>query len=96
MAKHWLLNITKLQVKGKHCLVLDPNKTQVPMKVHWVYFRLSKYSIRTALELFNDVLNVSRDTWYIPGLEGVETATRLVRLTLNDGVTLDQLPHQLH
>lgn len=81
-AKQRLLSIKELHVKGKTCLVLAPNKTEIRMKLHSVSYHRRNYIIHTALEPYGDIEEVSSDTWKVPGLEGVESTTRLVRLIL--------------
>lgn len=94
-AKHRLLAAGEIQVKGKRCLVLDPNKTEVRVKLHWIPYHMPNHTIRAALEGYGRIEEISRETWRLPGFEGVETATRIVRLVLKDDVTVDRLPHQL-
>lgn len=94
-AKHQLLQKGELQVKGRKCLILDPNLAEIRAKVHWTPFHAPDGVLRLALEPYKKVVEVVREKWQIEGFEGVETTTRTVWLTLKEGVTLQSLPHQL-
>lgn len=94
-AKHRLLQAAELTVKGKRCLVLDPNKVEVRVRLHWVPYHLPNIALREALEKFGKVEEITRETWRVPGFQSMESTTRNVRLVLHDGVTPDQVPHQL-
>lgn len=50
-AKRRLINIEELQVKGRRCLVLCPNKTEIRKKLHLVPYYLHNYSICMLLSL---------------------------------------------
>lgn len=94
-AKHRLLQASELTAKGKRCLVLDPNKAAVRIRLHWVPYHLPNISIRDAFEKFGKVEELTRDTWRVGAFQGLESTTRNVRLVLHDGVTLEQIPHEL-
>lgn len=49
-AKKRLLATKKLAVKGKRCLLVDPNVAEVHVTVHWVPFDIANDAIPTALE----------------------------------------------
>ncbi|KAM7294905.1 phospholipid-transporting ATPase VB [Ixodes scapularis] len=80
---------------GKRCLVLDPNKAEVRLKLHWVPCDVPDDAIRKALEPYGRVEGIAREAWHEDGFQGVESTTRAVRLTLKEGVTLEKVPHQL-
>lgn len=65
------------------------------LKIHWLPFHLADSVVRSTLEEYGKVEEITRETWRVEGFEGVETTTRFVRLTLKEGVKLEQLPHQL-
>lgn len=94
-SKHKLLEAKELQVKGRRCLVLDPNRAEVRLKLHWLPTEVPDDLVRKALEPLGKVEGVERETWREQGFSGVETTTRRVRLKLKDGVTTERLPHQL-
>lgn len=94
-AKHRFLRLQELQVKRGRCLVIDPNNAEVRLKVHRLSCHLPNSSIRATLEPFGGIQDVSRDAWNIPGVKGVESTPRIVRMTLRDGITLNDFRHQL-
>lgn len=94
-ANQKLVSAAELEVKGKLCMVLDPNKAEVRIKIHWVPFHLPDDIIRKALEPYGQVHEVVRETWRVGGFQGVQSSTRAVQTTLKEGVTDEQLPHQL-
>lgn len=81
--------------KGRRCLVIDPKKDKVRVKLHWTAFHLPDDNVRRALESYGKATEVTRETWHVSGFEGVLFTARIVRLTLKEGVTVEQLPHQL-
>lgn len=94
-SKQKILETKELLVKGKRCLVLDPNKAEVRLKLHWVPCDVPDDAIRKALEPYGRVEGIAREAWHEDGFQGVESTTRAVRLTLKEGVTLEKVPHQL-
>ncbi|KAG0410045.1 hypothetical protein HPB47_012840 [Ixodes persulcatus] len=94
-AKQKLVKERQLQIKGKLCLVIDPDTSDVSLKLHWVPFYVPDEFVRRALEPYGKVLEVARDKVRSGFFAGIETKTRLVRMTLKDGVTKESLPHQL-
>ncbi|KAM7309898.1 uncharacterized protein ISCGN_006881 [Ixodes scapularis] len=94
-AKQKLVKEKQLKIKGKLCLVIDPDTSDVSLKLHWVPFHVPDESVRRALEPYGKVLEVARDKVRSGFFAGIETKTRLVRMTLKDGVTRESLPHQL-
>ncbi|CAN7976686.1 unnamed protein product [Ixodes persulcatus] len=94
-AKRRLLALKRFCIKDKACFLLDPNKAEVRLKVHWFPHHVSDETVRRALEGFGKVEEVTRDFWRVKRFEGVESTTRIVRMTLGSGTTLESLPHQL-
>lgn len=90
-----LVAAKELKIKDRRCLVIDPSNAEVRVKIHWIPFHVSNDAVRKALEPFGKVTEVTRDTWMAEGFQGIESATRLVRITLQEGTTIDSLPHQL-
>lgn len=62
-AKQELLAAKKFEVKGKRCLVLDPNLFEVKMKVCWVLFHVHNDSLPIALQRYGKVKEIIRKTW---------------------------------
>ncbi|XP_040067689.1 uncharacterized protein LOC115314074 [Ixodes scapularis] len=94
-AKLRLVTAKELEVKGKRCIVVDPENADVRMKLHWLPFHASDETVRRALEPFGKVQDLTREKWKAEGFIGVQSTTRLVRLSLKEGVTLERIPHQL-
>lgn len=94
-AKQRLVKASKLEVKKKQCLVIDPDRQDVRLKLHWVPFHVTDEAVRKAFEPFGKASEVTREVWRTEGFRGVQTNTRTVTLALKEGVTIETLPHQL-
>ncbi|KAH8024657.1 hypothetical protein HPB51_000269 [Rhipicephalus microplus] len=94
-AKKALTDAGVLKVKDRACLVIDPTRQEVKMKLHWLAFDVTKDAIRRAFYEYGDVKEVTDDRWRVEDFEGVESTTRVIRMQLRDGVSVDQLPHQV-
>lgn len=75
--------------------MLDPCKSEVRLKLHWLPYHMPDGVVRTPLEAYGKVEHITRNTWKLNGFVGVQSTTMLVRLSLKTAVGLDQLPHQL-
>lgn len=96
LPKAKLLEKGHLIIKGKKCLVLDPNKAQVKTQLHWLPEHVSDEAIKKALESFGVAGDIVRRKWNGSFFHGVDTTTRTVVLELQTGVTVDSLPQMLH
>ncbi|KAM7313942.1 uncharacterized protein ISCGN_003729 [Ixodes scapularis] len=94
-AKQRLLGAGQLVVKGRKCLIVDPYRQELRVKLHWVSFGVTNDAIHRAFADYGEVKEVAHERWKMPGFDGVESTTRVVRLVLREGVSLDRLPHQL-
>ncbi|KAH6924179.1 hypothetical protein HPB50_013362 [Hyalomma asiaticum] len=94
-AKKKLLEAGTLMIKDKICLVIDPTRQEVSVKLHWVAFDVTADAIRRAFNEYGDVKEVSTDRWKAAGFECADSLSRVVRLVLRDGVTLERIPHQM-
>ncbi|XP_049519800.1 uncharacterized protein LOC125944068 [Dermacentor silvarum] len=90
-----LLDVKELKVKGRRCIVVDPQDQQVRLRLHWLIHGVADEDVRTALAAFGKVTDVCREHWRVPGLGDKGSSTRTVSLQLKAGLTLDDLPHQL-
>ncbi|CAN8017326.1 unnamed protein product, partial [Ixodes persulcatus] len=90
-----LLEAGHLEVKGRFCLVIDPSRRELRIKLHWVTFDVPVDTVRRAFEPFGVVKEIIRERWKIDGFVDVESTTLVVRMELNEGVALESLPHQL-
>lgn len=94
-AKKKLLENGPLSVKGRPCLVIDPVRHELRVKLHWVAFNVTNEMIRKIFTEYGDVKEVTSDKWRVQDFESSDSTTRIVRLVLREGVTPDRLPHQL-
>ncbi|KAM7313519.1 hypothetical protein ISCGN_003381 [Ixodes scapularis] len=88
---------TSAQCSGDYLSILEPEGThwEVRLKLHWVAFAVSNDVTQRVFSEFGEVKKVAHERWRVPGFEGAESTTRIVRLVLREGVNLDRLPHQL-
>ncbi|XP_064481155.1 uncharacterized protein LOC135394364 [Ornithodoros turicata] len=94
-AKDKLLLLKEITVKGRRCVILDPNKKEVTMKIHWLPQHVPDEAVVNAFAKYGKVANIVRQRWKTSFFEGLETTTRHMNLTLKGGVTTDSLPHML-
>ncbi|KAG0426512.1 hypothetical protein HPB47_026389 [Ixodes persulcatus] len=83
-ATYRLVSAKELTVKGRRCLVIDPSNAEIRLKIHWIPFHVSNDAVRKAMEPYGKVTEVARETWKAEGFEGIESATRLVRINLKE------------
>ncbi|KAM7281857.1 hypothetical protein ISCGN_002018 [Ixodes scapularis] len=94
-AKQRLVDAKELTVKGGRCLVIDPASLAVTLKLHWVPYDVPNVLVKKELERYGKLADVTRERFREKGFEAVESNTRIVRLTLQEGNTVDSLPHEL-
>lgn len=94
LEKEKLLARSEITVKGKKCVILDPNKKDIFMKLHWVPKHVPDEAIIKALSHYGKVTSIVREKWRDSFFEGLETTTRHLQVTLKGGVTAESLPHQ--
>lgn len=92
-AKRKLVESAQLVIKGRTCLVLDPTRQELRLKLHWVAFDVSNETIRKAFSAYGEVKDVTLERWKVPGFDGAESTTRVVRIVLRQGLALERLPH---
>lgn len=90
-----LLDVKELKVKGRRCIVVDPQDQQVRLRLHWLIHGVADEDVRTALAAFGKVVQVTRERWRVQGISDKGTTTRSVLLKLKSGVKLEDLPHQI-
>ncbi|KAG0425114.1 hypothetical protein HPB47_027698 [Ixodes persulcatus] len=86
----------ELEIKQKRCLVIDPTKDEIKMKLLWLPPQLPDIEIKKVLEPFGTVKDISREKWRFSDLEETDTLTRIVTLALKDHLTVDKVPHTLN
>ncbi|XP_075730852.1 uncharacterized protein LOC142774347 [Rhipicephalus microplus] len=94
-AKKTLLDAGLLSVKDRPCVVVDPERQEVRLKLHWVAFDINAETVRHAFWEYCEVKEVISDKWRDEDFERAESTTRFVRLLLKEGVTTDRIPHQM-
>lgn len=87
--------IKELQVKGRRCLIIDPQDRTVKLRLHWLLHGVEDEDVKTAFAAFGKVLEVSRERWRVEGVSDKGSTTRSVLLNFKSGVTVDDLPHQI-
>ncbi|KAM7312274.1 uncharacterized protein ISCGN_009179 [Ixodes scapularis] len=106
MSHVWLLDLKtyaakqkllagRLAVKGRRCVVVNPYRQEIRIKLHWVSFGVTNDTIQRAFYDYGEVKELAYEKWKVSGFDGVESTTRTVRLVLREGVSLERLPHQL-
>ncbi|XP_049528491.1 uncharacterized protein LOC125947554 [Dermacentor silvarum] len=94
-AKKKLLETKPFLVKGRTCVAIDPQRQEVRLKVHWCAFNVSNDAVRRAFVEYGEVKEVTGDKWKTGGFDNADSTTRVVRLILRDGVSLERIPHQM-
>ncbi|XP_064475615.1 uncharacterized protein LOC135389504 [Ornithodoros turicata] len=94
-AKQKLLEIGECSVKGRKCLILDTSPKEVRAKLHWIPFHTPDEEVRMALSPFGSDIVVKREVWNDDFFKNTETTERTVTMRLKDGVSVDNIPHQL-
>ncbi|XP_075543955.1 uncharacterized protein LOC142578458 [Dermacentor variabilis] len=95
MTKSKLVARGELFVKGRRCVVIDPEPTEVQMKLLWLPERLEDDYIRDTLQAYGKVKSISAESCRVSEMEQMRTLNRDVVLTLADGVSVGDVPHLL-
>lgn len=90
-----LLALKELKVKGRRCVVVDPQDQQVKLRLHWLLHGVSDEDVRVAFAAYGKVVEVSRERWRVPGMADKCSTTRTVLLKLKSGLKVEDLPHQI-
>lgn len=64
-ARHKLLGVKEMLIKEMRCLVLDPNKAEVRLKLHWIPFHLPNDSVKKALKPYGTLEEITREKWQV-------------------------------
>ncbi|KAH6945406.1 hypothetical protein HPB50_008344 [Hyalomma asiaticum] len=91
VVKAVLLNAGGLVGRGRFSAVIDPAPQDITLKVHYVPFHVTGEALKKAFYHYGKVKEVRHDEWKVRGLERAEPATRIVRMTLREDITLDAL-----
>ncbi|KAM7290747.1 hypothetical protein ISCGN_027343 [Ixodes scapularis] len=95
LAKSKLVFCEELKVKGKKCLVVDPESKEVKLRLLWLPPHMENRKVVEALEPFGTVRSIVREKWKCEGMEGMDTLNREVQLTLRDDISVSKIPHLL-
>ncbi|XP_077538322.1 uncharacterized protein LOC144150839 [Haemaphysalis longicornis] len=90
-----MLAATEMVVKGRRCLVIDPQNQEVKLKLHWLLYGVADEDIRSAFSTYGSVSEVTRERWRVAGVNEKTSTTRTVLLKLKSGLKLGDLPHQI-
>ncbi|KAM7297318.1 uncharacterized protein ISCGN_022471 [Ixodes scapularis] len=93
--KERLAALKELTVKGRRCVIIDPNQTEVTLRVHWLPTFVTDSEVKVALASLGRLKRSTREKWRAPnGAYEVDSTTRSVTLVLCEGVNKESLPHQ--
>ncbi|KAG0412321.1 hypothetical protein HPB47_010527 [Ixodes persulcatus] len=93
--KEHLAAFKELTVKGRRCVIIDPNQTEVTLRVHWLPTFVTDSKVKGALASLGRLKRSTREKWRAPnGAYEVHSSTRSVTLVLCVGVNKENLPHQ--
>ncbi|KAG0443936.1 hypothetical protein HPB47_014367 [Ixodes persulcatus] len=94
-AKERLAAFKELTVKGRRCVIIDPNQTEVTLRVHWLPTFVTDSEVEGALASLGRLKPSTREKWRAPnGAYEVHSTTRSLTLVLCEGVNKENLPHQ--
>lgn len=85
---------TEITVKGKRCLVINPNQREVGVKVHWLPPKVPDELIVRQLERFGKVQHVVRDSWRKPRLSHMTGTSSVYHVIPKSLTALKGVPHQ--
>ncbi|KAH8034039.1 hypothetical protein HPB51_019134 [Rhipicephalus microplus] len=94
-AKTTLLSAGLLSVEDWPGVVVDPERQEVRLKLHWVAFDVNAVTVRRTFREYGEMKEVISDKCRDEDFEEVESTTRFVRLLLKEGITTDSIPHQM-
>ncbi|KAG0409720.1 hypothetical protein HPB47_013171 [Ixodes persulcatus] len=90
-----LVALKEITVKGKRCIVIDPNLKEAVVRVNWLPTFVTDEEVCKALVEYGNVTKICREKWKSPSAEyEVETSTRFVTITMKEGKGKEDLPHQ--
>ncbi|XP_040075972.1 uncharacterized protein LOC115327317 [Ixodes scapularis] len=94
-AKEGLVALKEVTVKGKKCVVIDPNVKEAVVRVNWLPTYVTDGEVCAAFAEYGNVTRITREKWKSPsGTYEVETSARAVTITMKEGTAKDELPHQ--
>ncbi|XP_075740523.1 uncharacterized protein LOC119164683 [Rhipicephalus microplus] len=82
-------------VKSRRCLAINPEPTEMKLKLMWLPECLEDAYVCEALQAFGKVKTISQESWKVADIEQMRTLNRDVVLSLADGVRIADIPHIL-
>ncbi|XP_037504791.1 uncharacterized protein LOC119379559 [Rhipicephalus sanguineus] len=95
LSKVKIVTCGELFVRGRRCVVIDPEPTEVKMKLLWLPERLEDIYVHEAFQPFGKIKSISAETWRVSEMEQMRTLNRDVVLALGDGIRVSDIPHLL-
>lgn len=84
----------ELEARGKHRVIVDLENVDVCTKPHRLPFHVTGKDTGKTLEPFGKVWDLTRGKCKEEGFTGIQSTTRLVRLSTTEDVAPECLPHQ--
>ncbi|KAH9361999.1 hypothetical protein HPB48_014938 [Haemaphysalis longicornis] len=85
---------TEITVKGRRCLVINPNRREIAVRVHWVPPKVPDELLIRQFERFGRVQRVVREGWQKSGLTHMTGTTRIFHVIPSTPTSLEAIPHQ--
>ncbi|XP_049270085.1 uncharacterized protein LOC125757874 [Rhipicephalus sanguineus] len=93
VAMQKLVTRAELRVKGRKCMVIDPETKDIKLKLLWLPPHLEPRRVEEAFQAYGVVKSIERETRRCAGMEQWMTTNRDVALELKDGITVSSIPH---
>ncbi|KAK8758950.1 hypothetical protein V5799_003418 [Amblyomma americanum] len=81
------------ECKGGYCVIIDPCRNEIKVKIQWLPFHIPSETLRNALSEFGEVMEIRHQEWNVSEFESAESTTRGARMVFKEGVTAEGLPH---
>ena len=97
-SKRLLVSLGELTVKGKRCLVFDPDVTELSVTVMWLLPNIPDSALTAQFSQYGTVVGGVQRRRYGPheGMDGMENGTRAFKLRLKPGVAAEDVPHLIN
>ncbi|XP_037505537.2 uncharacterized protein LOC119381855 [Rhipicephalus sanguineus] len=90
-----LLEKADVKVKGQRCVLIDPSKKELRLKLHWLLPTVPDDDVRAALLNYGRVTDIVKERWKVSGVSDNASTTRTVTMNLKAGVKPEDIPHQI-
>ncbi|KAH9378891.1 hypothetical protein HPB48_015696 [Haemaphysalis longicornis] len=85
---------TEITVKGRRCLVINPNRREIAVRLHWVSPKVPDERLIRQFERLGRVQRVIREGWQKSGLTHMTGTTRIFHVIPSTWTSLKAIPHQ--